>query len=73
MTWHNQLKVAILNQDTQKAYELIVNVPTHTLETMEDLLSAQELISQGIEMLEKDKRDIHKKMLQIKLAQKFLE
>ncbi|WP_104697286.1 MULTISPECIES: hypothetical protein [unclassified Helicobacter] len=73
MTWHDELKIAILNQDTQKAYDLIINVPTHMLQTMEDLLSAQELISQGIEMLEKDKQDIHRQMLQIKLAQKFLE
>lgn len=72
MNWHDKLKVAILEQNTQEAYELIINIP-QTLTTMEELLSAQELISQGIEMLEKDKLDLQRQMLQIKLAQKFLE
>lgn len=72
MNWHDKLKIAILEQNTQEAYELIINIP-QTLTTMEELLSAQELISQGIEMLEKDKLDLQRQMLQIKLAQKFLE
>ena len=72
MNWHDKLKIAILEQNTQEAYELIINIP-QTLTTMEELLSAQELISQGIEMLEKDKLDLQRQMLQVKLAQKFLE
>ena len=72
MNWHDKLKIAILEQNTQEAYELIINIP-QALTTMEELLSAQELISQGIEMLEKDKLDLQRQMLQIKLAQKFLE
>ena len=72
MNWHDKLKIAILEQNTQEAYELIINIP-QTLTTMEERLSAQELISQGIEMLEKDKLDLQRQMLQIKLAQKFLE
>ncbi len=72
MNWHDQLKIAILKQDTQSAYELIINVP-QTLNSMEELLSAQELIAQGIKMLEQDKQELQKQMLQIKLAQKFLQ
>lgn len=73
MNWHDKLKVAILNNNTQEAYQLIINIPKENLKTMEDLLSAQALISQGIEMLERDKQELQKQMLQIKLAQKFLE
>ncbi|MCE3039888.1 hypothetical protein [Helicobacter anatolicus] len=73
MNWHDQLKIAILEKNTQKAFELITQVPTENLTTMEELLSAQELISQGIELLEKDKEELQKQMLRIKLAKKFLD
>ncbi|RDU73531.1 hypothetical protein CQA57_04945 [Helicobacter anseris] len=73
MNWHDKLKVAILNNNTQEVYQLIVDIPKENLKTIEDLLSAQTLISQGIEMLERDKQELQKQMLQIKLAQKFLE
>ncbi|MCE3037795.1 hypothetical protein [Helicobacter anatolicus] len=73
MNWHDQLKIAILEKNTQKAFDLITQVPTENLTTMEDLLSAQELISQGIELLEKDKEELQKQMLRIKLAKKFLD
>lgn len=73
MNWHDKLKIAILNNDTQMAYQLIIDIPKENLTTMEELLSAQALISQGIEMLERDKQELQKQMLQIKLAQKFLE
>lgn len=73
MNWHDRLKVAILNNDVQGSYRLITDIPKESLRTMEDLLSAQTLISQVIEMLERDKQELQKQMLQIKLAQKFLE
>ncbi|PAF47487.1 hypothetical protein BKH46_03355 [Helicobacter sp. 12S02634-8] len=73
MNWADSLKIAILEGDTQKAYELIINVPTTSLNELEDLLIAQELIAQGIEMLEKDQEKVKKQMLQLKLAKKFLE
>ncbi|MCE3036571.1 hypothetical protein LW135_01815 [Helicobacter sp. faydin-H20] len=73
MNWHDQLKIAILEKNTQKAFDLITQVPTENLTTMEELLSAQELISQGIELLEKDKEELQKQMLRIKLAKKFLD
>lgn len=73
MKWLDDLKIAILEQNTQKSFDLITNVPTDSFKNMEELLSAQELISQGIELLEKDKQELQKQMLRIKLAQKFLE
>ncbi|PAF54030.1 hypothetical protein BKH42_02895 [Helicobacter sp. 13S00482-2] len=72
MNWSDSLKIALLEENTQKAYELIINTPTH-FKDMEELLTAQELISQTIEMLEKDKEDLKKQMLQVKMAKKFLE
>lgn len=73
MNWVDDLKIAIIEKNTQKAYELITNIPSYAFKNLEDLLIAQELISQTIEMLESDKENIQKQMLQIKMAKKFLE
>lgn len=73
MNWLNELKVAILNADTDRAYQLIVNIPLKEFSDLDEMLDAQALIAQGIELLEKDKQEHHKQMLQIKLAQKFLD
>ncbi len=73
MNWLNELKIAILNGDTDRAYHLIIDVPLEKFSNLDDMLDAQALISQGIELLEKDKQEYQRQMLQIKLAQKFLE
>lgn len=73
MNWLNELKIAILNSDTDLAYKLIIDVPLEKFSNLDDMLDAQALISQGIELLEKDKQEYQRQMLQIKLAQKFLE
>ncbi|PAF47663.1 hypothetical protein BKH41_07170 [Helicobacter sp. 12S02232-10] len=73
MNWADSLKIAILEGNTQKAYELVINLPTDSFKDMDELLTAQELIAQSIEMLEKDQEKVKKQMLQIKMAKKFLE
>ncbi len=73
MNWLNELKIAILNSDTDLAYKLIIDVPLEKFSNLDDMLDAQALILQGIELLEKDKQEYQRQMLQIKLAQKFLE
>ncbi|MDO7253378.1 hypothetical protein [Helicobacter cappadocius] len=73
MNWLDSLKIALLEQNTQRAYELVVNIPKDSFKDMEELLVAQELISQTIEMLEGDQENLKKQMLQVKMAKKFLE
>ncbi|PAF41966.1 hypothetical protein [Helicobacter sp. 11S03491-1] len=73
MNWADSLKIALLEKNTQKAYELITHLPEKSFKDMEDLLVAQELISQTIEMLEGDQENLKKQMFQIKMAKKFLE
>ncbi|PAF42767.1 hypothetical protein [Helicobacter sp. 11S02596-1] len=73
MDWIDRLKIAILEGDTQKAYELVTHLPKDSFKDMDSLLIAQELIAQTIEMLENDQEKVKKQMLQIKMAKKFLE
>lgn len=73
MNWLDKLKIALLQNDTQRAYELVIDIPKDTFKDMDELLMAQELISQTIEMLQKDQENLKKQMLQIKMAKKFLE
>ncbi|SQH71155.1 Uncharacterised protein [Helicobacter mustelae] len=73
MKWHDQLKIAILQKDSKQCYELITKVPTEELTETEELLSARELIAQGIELLKQERQEVQDQMLQIKLAQKFLK
>lgn len=73
MNWLDSLKVALLENNTQKAYELVIDIPKDAFKDMDELLIAQELISQTIEMLERDQESLKKQMLQIKMAKKFLE
>ena len=73
MSWLNKLKVAIVNQNVEEAYQLIINIPKDELQTQEDLLNAKEFIHQGIKLLENEQQKIHQQMIQIKNAQKFLD
>ncbi|PAF51011.1 hypothetical protein [Helicobacter sp. 13S00477-4] len=73
MNWVDNLKIAILEKNIQKAYELVLDLPTDSFKDIEEMLIAQELISQAIEMLENDQEILKKQMLQIKMAKKFLE
>lgn len=73
MNWLDSLKIALLENNTQRAYELVIDIPKDTFKDMDELLMAQELISQTIEMLERDQESLKKQMLQIKMAKKFLE
>lgn len=72
MNWVDSLKIALLEKNTQKAYSLVINLPKN-LNGLEEMLVAQELISQAIEMLETEQEGLKKQMLQIKMAKKFLE
>lgn len=72
MNWADSLKVALLEKNTQKAYNLVVDLPKN-FNGLEEMLIAQELISQAIEMLEAEQEGLKKQMLQIKMAKKFLE
>ncbi len=71
MNWLDSLKIAIIQKDSDKAFELTQNLPQ--FESLEDMLEAQELISQVITLLEEDKEETKKQMQQIKAAKKFLE
>lgn len=72
MNWVDSLKIALLEKNTQKAYNLVISLPKD-LNGLEEMLVAQELISQAIEMLETEQEGLKKQMLQIKMAKKFLE
>lgn len=71
MSWLNSLKVAILNNDTQKALNLIETLPN--FDNIDDLICARELVGTLLESLKSEKAALSKQMQRIKQAKKFLE
>lgn len=71
MNWCNNLKIALINKDSQRAFELTQNLPH--FDDIEDMLEARELIAQVVELLENERDDVKKQMLQIRIAKQFLE
>lgn len=69
--WLNELKISIINKDSQKTIALIENLPK--FDSISDLISAREIVGEFIAHLKREKSDLQKAMFQIKQAKKFLE
>lgn len=68
--WLDSLKIALLTNDTDKALSLIENLPD--FKEFDDLLSARELLSQLIDLLESNKEKAAIQMNKIRAAKKFI-
>lgn len=72
--WLDELKIALLQKDEKRAFELSVNLPDDLSQTpLESKLQARELLSQVIKLLEQKKQESKHAMEQIRAAQAFLQ
>ncbi|WP_104637927.1 hypothetical protein [Helicobacter bizzozeronii] len=75
MNWVDELKIALLENNTRKAFKLIESCPLmeqgcNDLETLE---CAKALIATTIERLQEEQQALGAQMRQLKAAQRFLE
>lgn len=73
MNWLDNLKIALLQEDSQRAFELSTNLPAEGFRSLEEMLMAREMIAQTTELLKKEKERVRIAMQQIRTAQKFLQ
>lgn len=73
MNWLDELKIALLEKDLVKAFEMSTHLPSEGFDQLDDMLQAQELITQTIYLLKQEKEKIRIAMQQIRIAQKFLQ
>ncbi|TLD80222.1 hypothetical protein LS68_008385 [Helicobacter sp. MIT 05-5293] len=74
MNWLDKLKIALLEQDDQKAFDLIAHLPDDLESSpLEEKMQALELIQQTKDLLESKQLQTQIYMEQIKAAKKFLE
>lgn len=74
MNWLDKLKIALLEQDDQKAFDLIAHLPDDLASSsLEEKMQALELIQQTKTLLESKQLQTQIYMEQIKAAKKFLE
>lgn len=70
--WLDSLKIALINNDENKAFELTQNLPELLNEaSLESKLQAKELIAQTIDLLQLHKNHTRLSMEQIKAAKNF--
>lgn len=70
--WLDSLKIALMNNDEIKAFELTQNLPSLLAQaSLESKLQARELISQTIDLLQSHKNHTRLSMEQIKAAKNF--
>lgn len=74
MSWLDKLKIALLEQKDQVAFNLATNLPQELQNTsLDEKLQALELIAQTKALLESKQLQIRIHMEHIKAAKKFLE
>lgn len=75
-TWIDELKIALLQKDSKKAFILTQGLPNFSLiqdknDHLEALSSALELISQAIALLKDEQKSVSQNLKSIKQAKKF--
>lgn len=73
MNWLDSLKIALLQKDALRAFELSTNLPSAGFDSLDEMLQARELISQAADLLRQEKERVRIAMQQIRTAQKFLQ
>lgn len=73
MNWLDSLKVALLQNDLSKAFEISTNLPGEGFDSLDEMLQARELIAQTTYLLKQEKERVRIAMQQIRTAQKFLQ
>lgn len=73
MSWLDSLKIALLQGDTLRAFEISTNLPSEGFDSFDEMLQARELIFQTTDLLRQEKERVRIAMQQIRIAQKFLQ
>ena len=76
MNWLNELKIALVSKDSDKANKAVDNLPSQeelAKYSLEELEEAKEILVQIISMLESKQNQVKSQILQIKAAKKFLD
>ncbi|TSA85614.1 hypothetical protein [Helicobacter mehlei] len=75
MNWVDELKIALLENNTQKAFKLVEECPLlkEGCSDLPTLETAKALISTTIERLQEEQQTLGVQMRQLKVAQRFLE
>lgn len=75
MNWVDELKIALLEGNTQKAFRLVEDCPLleQGCADLETLKTAQALIATTIQRLQEEQQALGVQMRQLKAAQRFLE
>ncbi|MWV62456.1 hypothetical protein DCO58_04125 [Helicobacter saguini] len=80
--WLDSMKIALLEKDSQRAFDLTQNLPFDSMEISQDLNNkelleylqmAKELISQAIELLQENKKQSKEQLDKIFKAKRFFE
>lgn len=73
MNWLDSLKIALLQRDALRAFEISTNLPSEGFDSLDEMLQARELIFQTADLLRQEKERVRIAMQQIRTAQKFLQ
>ncbi|RDU64729.1 hypothetical protein [Helicobacter sp. MIT 14-3879] len=71
MTWLNSLKIAIVNNNRQKALDLIENLPN--FDNIDDLICAREIVYKLLNDLVQEKKTTSEHIYKLKQMKSFLE
>ncbi|WRD06348.1 hypothetical protein E5K72_03865 [Helicobacter pylori] len=70
----DSFKIALIKKDSKQAFSLIERLSLEQIKNLDldTLLSLKEMITQSIELLEKEKKELQSQMHKAKKIQKFL-
>lgn len=69
--WLNELKIAIVNNNDKKVFDLIEDLPN--FDNIEDLICAKTIVQGFIKKLQDDRNKLSQEMLKLKQTKLFLE
>lgn len=68
--WLNDLKISLIENDHQKIYELVIDIPD--FDSFEQAKEAKSMIETALEVFHKEKNEAKKNMNNIKKMKEFL-
>lgn len=71
MNWLNDLKIAILEKDIDRIEILMGTMPE--FESVEDMKSASALLEESMMIVQGERSELSKKMIELKKSKKFLQ
>lgn len=71
MNWLNSLKIAIVEKNIDRIEELMGTMPE--FESVDDMKSASALLEESMIIVQGERLDLSKKMIELKKSKKFLQ